>query len=145
DLSGLESVPVASGVQIIGDRSVVPVGPRLYTRTFPHTLLQIGNDDSHNPGTSDGVRISGIRLDGGMGDDPWSAVGKDDADGIGVFSSQHVEIDHNELYGWRGSAVNVHDGQNLVNQDNASTVWIHDNYIHHNQHPSADTCVDSLI
>jgi Putative Ig domain/PASTA domain/Right handed beta helix region len=128
-------------VQILGDQSAIRAGPPLFTKTFPPVLLQVGAD--RDP--SDGVRITGIRLDGGESDDPFSAVGKDDADGIAVFSSRDVEIDHNELYRWRGAAVNVHDGNSRINRDNASTVRVHDNYIHHNQHPSSDTCESSLI
>jgi hypothetical protein len=147
NLSNLEDIPVAAGVQILGDRSVIPVGPRLFTTTIPKTLLKIGDG-------SDGVRISGIRLEGGESDDPFSAVGPLDSDGIGVYASQHVEIDHNEIYHWRGAGVNVHDGNNAddptylgrLNQDtvddNTRNVWVHDNYVHHNQHPSADTCID---
>jgi hypothetical protein len=142
DLSGLDGTYVAPGVHIVGDPGVRPGGPRLYTRTFPDELLSIGNDAK---GPSDHVLITGLRLDGGMSDDPFSAVGTPDADGIGVYSSQDVEIDHDELDHWRGSAVNVHDRRHLIGQANANTVRIHDNYIHHNQHPSAETCIDSLL
>jgi hypothetical protein len=31
-----------------------------------------------------------------------------------------------------------------LNLDNAGTVWVHDNYIHHNQHPSLDHCGERL-
>lgn len=142
DLSGLDGVYVAPGVQIVGDRSVRGAGPRLYTRTFPAELLHVG-DDVHGP--SDNVRITGIRLDGGMSDDPFSAVGQSDADAIVVRSGQNVEIDHNEIDHWRGAGVNVSDPNNLINQDTADTVRVHDNYIHHNQHPGADTCIDAAL
>jgi len=147
NLSNLENIPVAAGVQILGDRSVVRTGPRLFTTTVPKVLLKIGDN-------SDNVRISGIRLAGGQTDDPFSGVGRRDSDGIGVYASRGVEIDHNELYHWRGAAVNVHDGNNANNstylgrlnqdtvEDNTNNVWVHDNYIHHNQHPSAETCID---
>jgi hypothetical protein len=138
DLSGLDGVYVAPGVRIIGDRSVRGSGPRLRTRTFPSQLLHVG-DDAHGP--SDNVRITGIRLDGGMSDDPFSGVGPDDADGIVVRSGNNIEIDHNEIDHWKGSGVNVRDPDGHIRQDNADTVRIHDNYIHHNQHPSADTCL----
>ena len=149
DLSGMSFLRVAPGVQILGDRISLRAGPRLFTTTFPRVLLQVGADGA----PSDGVRISGIRLDGGESDDPFSAVGKEDADGIAVLSSQGVEIDHNEIYRWRGAAVNVHDGNGAddpnfvgrINRDNAHTVWVHDNYIHHNQHPSRDNCGTALI
>src|SRR5439155_9432549 len=125
NLSGMFSLRVAPGVQILGDRSAVRAGPRLFTTTFPPALLQVGiqkEDGTVVP--SDHVRISGIRLDGGESDDPFSAVGKEDADGIAVVSSQDVEIDHNEIYRWRGAGVNVHDFAGRINRDNANTVAV---------------------
>jgi hypothetical protein len=150
DLSGLSFLQVAPGVQILGDRSMFRAGPRLFTTTFPRMLLVIGGVQGP---PSDDVRISGIRLDGGEADDPFTAVGTEDADGIAVFASTNVQIDHNEIDRWRGTAVNVHDGNagddphfvGRINRDNANTVWIHDNYIHHNQHPTADNCGTSLL
>jgi hypothetical protein len=153
DLSHMSYLEVKPGVEILGDRTAVRAGPRVFTTTFPRVLLAIGTESSdpppRHPVPSDHVRISGIRLDGGESDDPFSAVGEPDADGIGVYGSQHVEIDHSEIYRWRGSAVNVHDGNNAndpdhvgrINRDNADTVWVHDNYIHHNQHPTGNVCV----
>src|SRR5262249_53097107 len=32
-----------------------------------------------------------------------------------------------------------------INRDNAATVHVHDNYIHHNQHPSSDNCAEVVI
>ncbi|MFJ4848664.1 FG-GAP-like repeat-containing protein [Streptomyces sp. NPDC088733] len=138
DLTGRESLPVAPGVQILGDRSQRPRGPRLLTTSFPRILLMVGNDGD---GThSDNVRISGIRLQGGESDDPYSAVDTSDSDGIRVNSSLNVEIDHSEIDHWRGAAVSVLDGQNRIGLQNARTVWVHDNYIHHNQHPTGTFC-----
>jgi hypothetical protein len=112
--------------------------------------LNIGHDSSD---PSDHVHISGIRLDGGESDDPFSAVGKDDSFGININSSQDVEIDHNELLRWRGAAVRVRDDNaaddpafvGRINRDNADTVKVHDNSIHHNQHPSSDVCAPTSI
>jgi hypothetical protein len=136
NLSGLEDLALAPGVQILGDRRVHPLGPRLYTTTFPHILFDIP------PSVGTHERISGIRLDGGEADDPFDNLGDEDTDGIRVQKAS-VEIDHNEIYRWRGSGVSVVDGdgeRDLINRDNASTVAIHDNYIHHNQHPAGDIC-----
>jgi hypothetical protein len=154
DLSYMDYLCVRPGVQIVGDRTVNRRGPRLFTTSFPVELLTVGckwGDGLVHP--SDNVRISGIRLDGGESDDPFSAVGTYDADGIGIYSSQNVEIDHSEIYRWRGAAVNVHDGNGnndpnfvgRINLDNAETVWVHDNYIHHNQHPSSNYCGETVI
>ncbi|HZM74739.1 MAG TPA: putative Ig domain-containing protein [Candidatus Limnocylindrales bacterium] len=140
DLSGLSNVRIASGVRIIGDRTVFAAGPRLFTTTFPSKLFTIGDPDT----ASDNVRITGIRLDGGASANPFDSVGMSGAAGISVFSSVDVEIDHNEVYRWRGSGIGVFDGdtvgRNILNRDNATEVSIHDNYIHHNQHPSSNVC-----
>jgi hypothetical protein len=132
NLSGLDELPLAPGVKILGDRRVHPLGPRLYTTTFPHALFVIP------PSSGSHERISGLRLDGVEPDDPFDNLGDEDADGIRVQKAD-VEIDHNEIYRWRGSGITVVDGDNerdLINRANASTVSIHDNYIHHNQHPT---------
>jgi hypothetical protein len=137
DLSGLQGVVVAPGVQIIGDRSGFRGGPMLYTTTFPPLLLMIGDPDTGIP--SDDVHISGIRWDGGEPGDPTATLGPLDADAIDIYSSQRVEIDHNEFVAWKGTAVNVRDPWGRLSGHNANTVWVHDNYMHHNQHPTADT------
>jgi hypothetical protein len=150
DLSGMAFLRVKPGVEILGDRTAGRAGPRLFTTTFPPILLNIGHDSSD---PSDHVHISGIRLDGGESDDPFSAVGKDDSFGININSSQDVEIDHNELLRWRGAAVRVRDDNaaddpafvGRINRDNADTVKVHDNSIHHNQHPSSDVCAPTSI
>jgi hypothetical protein len=134
DLSGMSDIFVASGVEIIGERTLFPKGPRLFTRSFPRHLMNIGTPER---GPSDNVRISGLRLEGGESSDPCDSAGvEEDADAIDVFSSQHIEIDHNELYRWRGSTVNIHDPAGRINKENAATAWVHDNFMHDNQHPT---------
>lgn len=142
DLTGVGLIPVAAGVQLMGDRTVNPTGPRLFTTTFANAMFVISADTPGGP--ADGVRISGLRLDGGEGDDahPYAGLGFDE-DAILINSAQHVEIDHNEIYHWHGAAVHVEDdlhadGQpGRINRDNADTVRVHDNFIHDNQHPTA--------
>lgn len=134
DLSGREDLHIKPGVQIIGGRSPTEPGPRLFTTTFPEILFSIGG---HFEGTeerrpADNVRISGIRLEGaemGVADEHASL-------GIKVYSSVNVEIDNNELSGWSNAAVGVAelDHLDLINPDNYNAVWVHDNFIHHNQH-----------
>jgi hypothetical protein len=144
DLSYLSDIPVGAGTQILGDRTVVGIGPRLFTRSFPRRLLTIGFWDGS---TADNVRISGIRFDGQEPSDPCeSADTATDSDAVTVFASAGVEIDRNEFYKWRGSAVNIHDDDgvtdrtptNRLTKDNPQAVWIHDNSFHDNQHPT--TC-----
>ena len=136
DMSWGRPIVVAPGVLIFGQRDAGhPSGPRLFTTTFQRQLLSVGVDESGL--TSDNVRITGIRFDGGESSDPCDEAGlTNDSDAIDVFSSQHVEIDHNEFYRWNGSAVNVNDAGNRINRDNSDTVWVHDNWIHDNQHPT---------
>jgi hypothetical protein len=127
DLSGRENVPIAGGVQIIGGRSSTEPGPKLYTRTFPRQLFQIGLYEAAN-----NVRVTGVRLEGAeMGIAPDSAPS---SNGITVYSSVNVEIDHNEISGWRGSAVDVRDPRDRLHLSNYNAVRVHDNFIHHNQH-----------
>jgi hypothetical protein len=133
DLSGRSSLDIKPGVQIIGGRSSTERGPKLYTRTFPRKLFRVGVDE---PG--DNVRITGLRIEGaemGIASDTSEA-----SDGITVYSSKNVEIDNNEIYGWRGSAVEVRDGmpgrENALPRANdigGFEVRVQDNFIHHNQ------------
>ncbi|MGV9708842.1 right-handed parallel beta-helix repeat-containing protein [Streptomyces sp. NPDC003483] len=141
NLSGWSAIPVAPGVRIIGDRSVVARGPRIFTTTFPRTLLTLGDG---NGGTADDVRISGIRFDGGEPMDPGASVGTTDADGIDIWSSRNVEIDHDEFTRWRGAAIDVQDPGNRIDRADAGTVWVHDNYIHDNQHPTMNGIEDAF-
>ena len=132
DLSYMADIPVAPGVEIIGERARYPRGPRLFTTSFPRRLLDIGTGDA----PSDNVRITGLRFDGAESSDPCDSAGVEDADAIAVFSSQQVQIDHNEMSRWRGSGVVVYDAMGRINKENAATVWVHDNYMHDNQHPT---------
>jgi hypothetical protein len=132
DLSYMADIPVAPGVEIIGERARYPRGPRLFTTSFPRRLLDIGTGDA----PSDNVRITGIRFDGGESSDPCDSAGLEDVDAIAVFSSQQVQIDHNEMSRWRGSGVVVYDAMGRISKENAGTVWVHDNYMHDNQHPT---------
>ncbi|WP_043512083.1 MULTISPECIES: right-handed parallel beta-helix repeat-containing protein [unclassified Actinoplanes] len=134
DLSGLDHVQVAPGVKVLGDRSVNPRGPRVFTTTYPDSLLWIGVYGA----PSDNVRISGVRFDGLEPADPMASADTPDATAISIFSSQHIEIDHSEFARWRGFGVAVYDHDQRINLDNADTVWIHDNSIHDNQHPAGD-------
>jgi hypothetical protein len=72
NLSGLDELPLAPGVKILGDRRVHPRGPRLYTTTFPHALFVIP------PSSGSHERISGLRLDGVEPDDPFDNLGDED-------------------------------------------------------------------
>jgi hypothetical protein len=144
DLSGLGGIHLGKNVHVIGDRSVVNVGPRLFTTTDPRAFLIVDQD---------GVRITGIRVDGQESLDPFANVGLPDTAGIQVEAAVNVEIDHDEIFRWRGAGIDVRDGNGANDsaytgrlnrdnvEDNDNNVWVHDNYIHHNQHPSAENCI----
>jgi Tectonin domain/Proprotein convertase P-domain/Putative Ig domain len=148
DLSGLDFVNVAPGVQILGDRSVNPLGPLLFTTTEPSDLFHVGRPANPTPPFSH-ERISGIRLRGGSSTDPFQNMGEEDSNGI-LVQKPNVEIDHNEISLWRGTGVEVMEcssndacpAPDILSRpapgDTVSTVWIHDNYIHHDQHPTGD-------
>jgi hypothetical protein len=134
DLSGRSDLTIAAGVQILGGRSSTERGAKLYTRTFPRKLFVLGRY-AH----ADGVRISGLRIEGAQ-----TGIAADDtdaSDGITVYASVNVDITNNEIYGWRGSAVNVLDSnaqgmQNRLPRVGAPDLYkvrVTDNFIHHNQ------------
>lgn len=133
DLSYHNEMHIASGVHILGNRSTTNPGARIFTRTWDsaHRFFWIGAYNAAN-----GVRISGLRIDGGNSgipdeDDPTPIA-------ISVRSSTNVVIENNELYNWPGAAVDVSDSGAFVpdrlNLGNAASVVIRGNYIHHNRH-----------
>jgi hypothetical protein len=133
DLSYKYDIAVHSGVTIMGGRTRQERGPRIFTRTFPGQLFQIGGF-----GVAGGnVRISGLRIEGGL---PLGVADSDTpgSTGISVRSWINVEIDNNEIYGWRGSGVEVLDDNSRIDRRNPMAVRIHDNFIHHNQHQLKD-------
>jgi hypothetical protein len=127
DLSRYESISVAAGVDLLGGRTARTAGPVLFTETRPKRLLVVTGDD---------VRISGLRIHG-----PDMGVADSDggpASGLYVSSRNDVEIDHNEIAGWKNAAVGVNDDDNRISYVlNPDTVRIHDNFIHHNQRTGA--------
>ncbi len=133
DLSGLDSIVIREGVRMVGWRAAVPgqpylAGPRLHTTSFTDPLFSIVRADN--------VRITGVRLEG-----PRTQANNR---GIASSSSLNLEIDHNEIYGWSGAAVELADwdGRIVVPSSSGASgityaqpsepVWIHDNYIHDN-------------
>jgi hypothetical protein len=123
DLSRYRNISVVEGVTLVGGRTARSAGPRLYTATRPERLLRVQGDN---------VRITGLRIQG-----PDMGVADGDggpATGIYISSRNNVEIDHNEISGWKNAAVGVNDdGDRISYVTNPETVRIHDNFIHHNQ------------
>jgi hypothetical protein len=133
DLSNLgayANMRIAEGVTLIGSRTPREPGPRLYTRNRPKRFFVIREND---------VRISGLRIEG-----PDLDVAGGDFRATAIYVSpdddvrlDRVEIDHNELYGWNESAIGVNDDAGKISYArNLGAVRIHDNFIHHNQHPN---------
>jgi hypothetical protein len=130
DLTAYRPITVASGVRLIGGRTAREPGPLLYTK-IRKTLFLIQPDDDQADVRH--VRISGLRIKGP--DDSEIVDGGNKSFAIYVNSAVHVEIDHNELYGWKNAAIGVADeyDDRIRYNRNPWTVRIHDNFIHHNQ------------
>jgi hypothetical protein len=128
-LGAYANMSVAQGVTLIGTRTPRQRGPLLFTRSRPERLLVIRGND---------VRISGLRIQGADTD----VSGGDRSVAISVSPGKdalidRIEIDNNELSGWNNAAISVKDGHDRIRYDrNPWSVRIHDNFIHHNQHPN---------
>ena len=73
NLSGRDNDFIATGVRLMGDRSLSPRGPRIFTYTFPDRLFWIGRS-AHD--SSDNVRVTGLRFDGREPDSVLRLVGR---------------------------------------------------------------------
>jgi hypothetical protein len=144
DLSGWAFLPIKAGVSLLGGRTSRDPGARLYTTTHPPVLFDIKGD---------GARISGLRIQGPdtefgectVHDSAGIALDTDPAGafvlGSGRTSMAQVLIDNNELSGWSGAAVRVHDYGNLIDQASGSTRFVvRGNYIHNNQRQTEGDC-----
>ena len=122
DLSGLKDIEIHQGVQLLGARNAQQDGPLLFTRTRPEVLLAVRGDD---------VRISGLRI---RGPDMGVADNSGNKRAIAANSLVELQIDHNEIFGFQGTAVEIRDGASRIAPVGLPRVRVHDNYIHHNQH-----------
>lgn len=125
----IEGVPGAEIGPVISGRTPQDPGPRLYTRTSwkSKPLFEINCD----PLTRTSVRLFGFRLQGphlNIAEGDWNLER-----GIQVAGCRGVEIANMELSGWSGIAIYVVSGPPDCVLD-PGAVWIHDNFIHHNQH-----------
>jgi hypothetical protein len=125
-LYGVESrtIPVAAGVRLLGGRTAKEPGPLIYTNDPRRVLFSITGDD---------VRIAGLRIRGAH--PAGVAEGETNCcSAIAIRSNVNVEIDHNELYGWRHATVEIRDPSDRIDYFAPfDEVRIHDNFIHHNQ------------
>jgi parallel beta helix pectate lyase-like protein len=125
DLTGQSFIGIAEGVILLGGRDAHTDGPLLFTRGQARVLLRV---------VGDGVRIYGLRIRG----ENTGVASSGNTSGIQSNSNQRLEIDHNEISGWRHAAVELRDPQNRVNHLGTPMVRVHDNFIHHNQREGAD-------
>jgi hypothetical protein len=137
DLSGLEYITIGERTTLAGGRTAREDGPRLYTTTRPAVLFDTQGDH---------IRITGLRIEGP--DHPGVVPEDDEPDkgvGILIYADINIEIDHNEIYGWSQAAIRVNDCDGMDwcakpatgrmrPSEYPNAVYIHDNYIHHNQH-----------
>lgn len=141
--------PIASAA-VPGDRAyrlardARNLGPRLFTNTRPKPLFRIAGDNVK----IEGFRIHGPDFEVRDGDDKLEHA-------IDINSQVGIEIANMEFAGWSGTAVYTQDTElgepacyfgssgrfcfpappkNSNRRDNASAVWIHDNFFHHNLH-----------
>jgi hypothetical protein len=118
------SIPVAAGVSLLGGRTAKEPGPLLYTNDPRRVLLAVNGDN---------VRIAGLRIRGAH--PAGVAEGETNCcSAIAISSNVNVELDHNELYGWRHATVEIRDPSDRIDYFAPfDEVRIHDNFIHHNQ------------
>ena len=126
DLSNLESIPIAEGVQFLGTRSSTQPGPLMYSRTRPDVLFSV---------VGDSVRISGLRI---QGPDYGIPDTRKIRRGIQAKRVVDLEIDHNEISGFEGMGVELLDADNRIAPSGLPRMRVHDNFIHHNRHYGKD-------
>lgn len=106
------------------------LGPRVFTKTRPKPLFSMSCPNPDATTTSNDIRFLGFRIEG---PDFETMDGDDKLErAIQVDSCRNVEIADMEISGWSGAAIYVADSSLRLFEP--STVRIHDNFIHHNQH-----------
>jgi hypothetical protein len=126
DLGLHHDIEIANGVQLLGGRSSTQAGPLLFTRHRPEVLFVVRGDD---------VRISGLRIRGpDYGVRAISGIRR----GIQARSTVELEIDHNEISGFSGAAVQLGDPGGRIAPFGLPRVRVHDNFIHHNRNVGRD-------
>ncbi|MFF0271611.1 FG-GAP-like repeat-containing protein [Kribbella sp. NPDC004536] len=135
-------ISIEHGVHITGGRSSTQPGARLYTTAIrsdgPEAMFWIGRYLD-----ADGVRINGVRIDGGDMGIAGNGVTQDSDPvhpvGILADATRNLEIGNSEIYGWSGNGILLLDDRtDRLTAANWDSVWIHDNYIHHNQRYRTD-------
>lgn len=135
DLTGYTNIVIGEGKSLIAKeecaRSPHNLGPRIFVteslRNQPLFLIQ-----------GDNVKISGFRLHGPS----FSQQSVNDT-GILIASSVNIEISNMEIAGWGGAGIFIEDDTGLGGRKtdggritDPDQIKIHNNFFHHNQHPS---------
>jgi hypothetical protein len=153
-VASFDDVVVAS--PDISARPASPVwGPSPGEARTPHSPGPVLRYGKHRDGASDflsincipdgpandGDRISGFRLYG-----PYFGYQKTFENGIHIVRCINAEVSNMEIAGWGGAGIAVDDdpGLDQASESNApggrimnpDQILIHDNFIHHNQHPN---------
>jgi Right handed beta helix region len=132
-VSGFSGEPaVIISLQARTPRSLGPV--LRYGNHRQGAFLEIGCPADGANG--DGARISGFRLYG-----PDFGNQTTDEFGIHIGRCVDIEISNMEIAGWGGAGIQVNDDESEINGTGGRILFpdqvkIHDNFIHHNQHPS---------
>jgi hypothetical protein len=148
DLTGHGPIYIAEGVHVSGGRTTRDPGARLYVRCTAFSdgipLYCASSPNRFLVPAGHGIRLSGLRIEGT--DLGIAAEVSPVSHGVVIHSWNNVEIDNNEIYGWRGAGVLVTDHEDWLCLETSATcpvanpgsVRIHDNFIHHNQHDGRD-------
>lgn len=136
----VSGTPMVGGVTGVGSvkeaRSAKSPGPILKygKKTGIFFEIRCFVDGQNN----DGARISGFRLIG-----PSYGQQSDKQFGVRIDRCLDVEISNMEIAGWGGDGIVIQDDDHAPNSSgplgritHSDQVKIHDNYFHHNQHPS---------
>jgi hypothetical protein len=124
-LAGGQPCPTPTSTQVCGGHDAQHPGPRLYTTSRPHGLLNL----------SANVHLSGFRLEGPHQN---PTEGDDNLEhGIYIENGTGIDIGNMDISGFSGSAVFL-TNEGYPAQQFPSAVRVHDNYIHNNQHIGGD-------
>lgn len=138
DLSGARDIEIAESVQLTGDdggpvRAGLVQGPRIFTKLQAPVFFKIacGSINSNEGRRGHNVKLSGFRLIGPNFNIPFDE--RHLSRGIRIDSCVGIEISNMEIAGWSNSAVEVYEDLTAQQINTPDDIYIHDNFIHHNQ------------
>ncbi|MEX2962892.1 FG-GAP repeat domain-containing protein [Microbulbifer sp. TYP-18] len=106
-------------------------GALLFTEAWGNSRLIFELHDRSN------IRITGLRFKGPYFAADTSRCDGEEVDAVNIRSSQAIEIDNNEFFGWPRAAINI---------INSQSIEVHHNALHHNRrNVSAGQCQDGQL